>query len=128
MLKLIYTESGFRLELLTQSLEEWVTTRVLLAVRSATNLCVEPSTASFMLPTDLPELAHLTAVEYENGEILDITPCDADFVEVSLQGTWLVSDPDSEEGIFVTAMSHRAEFLLFKLWEEAENLASVVND
>ncbi|MGK7875107.1 MAG: alr0857 family protein [Xenococcaceae cyanobacterium] len=129
MLKLTYTENGFRLEHLAQSLEDWVKTRVLLALRAGTSLCVEPSTASFLLPADLPLLVDLeTVVQGENGEIIELSPCDAEYVEVSLQGTWLVSNPDSEEGIFACAMSDRAEFFLYKLWQEAQTAASVVKE
>ncbi|NES82662.1 MAG: hypothetical protein F6K10_15330 [Moorea sp. SIO2B7] len=128
MLKLTYTENGFLLEHLTQSLEDWVKGRVILALRAATSLFVEPSTASFLLPEDLPHLPNLEALQQENGDLMELSLCDAEYVEVSLQGTWLGSTPDSEEGIFVTAMSDRAEFFLFKLWQEAQTVASVVND
>jgi hypothetical protein len=61
MLKLTYTETGFRLERLAQSLEEWVQGRVILALRVGQSLLVEPSTASFLLPVDLPGLPLLEA-------------------------------------------------------------------
>jgi len=50
MLKLTYTENSFYLERLAGSLEEWVTARVMLALRAASSLWVESSTASFLLP------------------------------------------------------------------------------
>ncbi len=129
MLKLTYTENGFYLERLAQPLEEWVLTRVLLALRAATNLYVEPSAASFLLPADLPQLVRFEAiVEQENPDAVTLSLCDADCVEVSLNGTWLVSEPGSEEGIFVCTMSDHAEFYLFKLWEEAQIEASVVQE
>ena len=76
----------------------------------------------------MPNLANLEALQRENGDIITISLCDAEYVEVSLQGTWLVSDPNSEEGIFFTAMSDRAEFFLYKLWQEAQTLASLVSE
>lgn len=129
MLKLTYTENGFYLERLAQSVEEWVSTRVLLALRAGTSLYVEPSTASFLLPADLPQLVRFeTVVEQENPDAVTLSLCDADCVEISLNGTWLVSDPESEEGIFTCTMSDRAEFYLFKLWEKAQIEASVIQE
>jgi hypothetical protein len=129
MLKLTYTENGFNLEHLTQSLEEWVTARVILALRSGTGFYVEPSTAAFLLPVDLPYLSDLAKlIQKENGDSIELSFCDGEYVEVILQGTWLASAPDSEEGIFVTLMSDRTEFFLYKLWQDAQIGASVVND
>ncbi len=129
MLKLTYTENSFYLERLAQSMEEWVSTRVLLALRAGTSLYVEPSTASFLLPADLPQLVRFeTVVEQENPDAVTLSLCDADCVEISLNGTWLVSDPESEEGIFTCTMSDRAEFYLFKLWEVAQIETSVIQE
>jgi hypothetical protein len=118
MLKLTYTENGFYLESLAQPLEEWVTARVILALRAGTSLCVEPSTASFLLPADMPQLRHLER-QQEGEEAIALSICDADYIEVSLQGTWMTSDSDGETGIFVTSMSYTVEFFLLKLWEES---------
>ncbi|MGB5962601.1 MAG: alr0857 family protein [Coleofasciculaceae cyanobacterium] len=119
MLKLTYTENGFYLEHLTQPLEDWVTARVMLALRAGTNLCVEPSTASFLLPADLPQLRHLERHK-EGEEAIALSLCDAEFIEVSLQGTWMTSNTDGAEGVFVTSMNYAAEFFLLKLWEESQ--------
>ena len=119
MLKLTYTENGFYLERLAQPLEEWVTARVVLALRAGTPLCVEPSTASFLLPADMPHLRHLER-QQEGEDAIALCVCDAEYIEVSLKGTWLTSDVDSEEGVFVTSMSYAVEFFLLKLWEESQ--------
>jgi len=119
MLKLIYTETGFFLERLAQPIEEWVKARVILALRAGTTLCVEPSTASFLLPADLPQLHHLER-QQEREDAIALSLCDAEYIEVSLQGTWLTSDTDGAEGIFVTSMSYNVEFFLLKLWEESQ--------
>ena len=76
MLKLTYTENSFYLELLTESVEEWIQTRVLLALRVGHSLCVEPSNASFLLPVDLPGLGQLHAeLERDNNkEIIEVCP------------------------------------------------------
>lgn len=128
MLKLIYTENGFYLERLAQSPQEWITARVLLCLRAVTSICIEPSTASFLLPADLPKLSQLKALQQENPEIIALSPCDAEEVEVSLQGTWIGSDSESEEGIFVCATSDRAEAFLYQFWQEAQIGASVISD
>jgi hypothetical protein len=121
MLKLTYTETGFYLERLAQSLEDWVAQRVVLALRVGQSICIEPSTASFLLPDDMPELPDLeTVVQREDVEGISLSICDAEYVEVSLKGSWLSADPDDEEGIFVTALGDRTEFFLFKLWHEAQ--------
>lgn len=129
MLKLTYTENGFHLEHLAQSLEDWVTTRVILALRTGTHLYVEPTTASLMLPRDLPDLADLeTVIEKADDEMVELSVCDEEYVEVTLQGTWLASTPKSEEGIFVCVMSDRAEFFLYQLWQAAEAHVAVISE
>lgn len=119
MLKLTYTENGFYLERLAQPLEEWVTARVILALRAGTNLCVEPSTASFLLPADMPQLRHLERHE-EGEDAIALSICDAEYIEVSLKGTWMTSDIDGAEGVFVTSLNYAVEFFLIKLWEESQ--------
>ena len=123
MLKLTYTENGFYLERLAQPLEEWVTARVILALRAETSLCVEPSTASFLLPADMPQLRHLERHQ-EGEDAIALSLCDAEYVEVSLKGTWMTSDTDGVEGIFVTSMNYALEFFLIKLWEESQTRTS----
>lgn len=125
MLKLTYTETGFHLERLAQSLEEWVQGRVILALRVGQRLLVQPSTASFLLPVELPGLPLLEAgVRQEMTEAIAVCVCDAEYVEVSLRGTWMAAVPESAEGVFVAAMSDRTEFFLFKLWQEAQACTS----
>ncbi|NEP22635.1 alr0857 family protein [Moorena sp. SIO3I6] len=137
MLKLIYTENSFYLERLAQSLEEWVTTRTLVSLRAGASFYIEPSTASFLLPADLPHLRQLEvfvrqdktdAIAFGAATPIALSICDAEYVEVSLQGTWLTSDPEDEEGIFVTAMNYAVEFFLYQLWQEANHRASVPKD
>lgn len=129
MLKLIYTETSFHLECLTQSLEQWVQGRVILALRVGQCLCVESSTASFMLPVDLPGVEVLKAeVKREDSEIIDLCACDAEYIEVTLRGSWLSDASSNSDGIFVTALSDRTEFFLHKLWQEAQEVASVMSE
>jgi hypothetical protein len=129
MLKLTYTERSFYLECLTLSLEEWVTQRVILALRVGQSLTIEPSTASFLLPVDLPGVERLKAeVQLNDGEIIALSSCDVEYMEVTLQGSWLSEGAEEAVGVFVTALAHRTEFFLHKLWQEAQACASVMSD
>ena len=129
MLKLTYTESSFYLECLTLSLEEWVAQRVILALRVGQSLCIEPSTASFLLPVDLPGVEVLKAeVKRDDGEIIALSACDAEYMEVTLRGSWLLDSSKDAVGVFFTTMSDRAEFFLQKLWQEAQFCASVMSE
>ena len=125
MLKLTYTETGFYLERLAQSLEEWVLARVMLSLRVRQKLLVEPGTASFLLPADLPGVALLqAAAQLEKTEAITIGVCDAEYIEISLRGTWLAADGESAEGVFVAVTSDSTEFFIFKLWQDSLTCAS----
>ena len=129
MLKLTYTESSFDLEFLTLSLEEWVAQRVILALRVGQSLCIEPSTASFLLPVDLPGVEVLKAeVKRDDREIIALCASDTQYMEVTLQGSWLSDSSKDAVGVFFTTMSDRAEFFLHKLWQEAQACASVMSE
>ncbi|ACC81310.1 MULTISPECIES: alr0857 family protein [Nostoc] len=129
MLKLTYTESSFDLECLTLSLEEWVAQRVILALRVGQSLCIEPSTASFLLPVDLPGVEVLKAeVKRDDREIIALCASDTQYMEVTLQGSWLSDSSKDAVGVFFTTMSDRAEFFLHKLWQEAQACASVMSE
>ncbi|MEH2066763.1 MAG: alr0857 family protein [Nostoc sp.] len=129
MLKLTYTENSFYLEFITQSLEEWVAQRVILALRVGQTLSVEPSTASFLLPVDLPGVEVLKAeVKRDDREIIALCVCDSEYVEITLRGSWLSDGSEDAVGVFVTTMSDRAEFFLAKLWQEAQACASVMSE
>ncbi len=129
MLKLNYTDNSFYLECLTQSLEEWVAQRVILALRLSQALRVEPTTASFLLPLDLPGVERLkTEVNRHDSEIIGLCNCDAEYLEVTLDGSWLSDGNNDAVGVFVTTMSYSAEFFLYKLWQESQVCTSVVTE
>ena len=129
MLKLTYIETGFYLEYLAKSLEEWVQGRVVLALRVGESLYIEPSTASFLLPTDLLGVETLIAeAKRLDLESINLSVCDAEYIEVSIEGTWVSSEADSTEGVFVAAMSHSIEFFLLKLWQDSQVSASVLSE
>lgn len=129
MLKFTYTETSFHLERLAQSLEELVAGRVILAMRVGQSLCVEPITASFLLPSNLAGLHYFeTEVKQEDLEVISVCAADAEFVEISLYGTWIAADSETAEGVFVTSLCDRSEFFLVKLWQEAQNNISCVRE
>jgi hypothetical protein len=121
MLKLTYTEAGLYMERVVTVLEAIVAQRVLLALRFGQKLYIEPGQASFLLPSDAPGLAHLhMALRLEPLQSIAIVPVDDEFVEVSVRGSWIAEGAEAHEGMFVTAFCDRAEFLVYKLWQETQ--------
>jgi hypothetical protein len=122
MLKLIYTETDLHIEKLSASLEEWVSQRVLLALRVGNKISVEPTGASFGLSTSLagwPELEHL--IGREASEVVSLSVCDDELIEIGLEGYWLCQNPLSEEGVFVTHLPVIVENTLLAMWETFNN-------
>jgi hypothetical protein len=119
MLKLTYTETDFSIERLTESLESWVSARVVLALRLGQGCTVGPSTASFLLPAYMPGLESLKA-EVERMGFLEWEACDTEHIEISLSGTWLSADLEATEGVFVATVSDAVERLLLEMWQEAQ--------
>ncbi|WP_353929073.1 alr0857 family protein [Okeanomitos corallinicola TIOX110] len=129
MLKLTYTEGSFYLECLSLSLEEWVAKRAILSLRIGKPFCLEPSTASFLLPVDVPGVEKLRMeARRVDGEIIDLSGCDAEYLEVTLRGSWLSDGTEDNVGVFVTMMSDRMEFFLHKLWQESQVCTSVLSE
>ncbi len=115
MLKFTYTEDSVNLELLEDSLNDWIYARLILAISASIPITFEPNTASFYIPKDSELVRELEAmVELENNLELDANLTDS--VEIILKGVWIVSYPQQEEGIFVTSLSPRTEMLLFRGW------------
>lgn len=129
MLKLTYTENSFYLECLTLSLEEWVAQRVIFILRVGQNLCIQPSTASFLLPVYLPGIEALKVeARRADSEIIDLSNCDSEYLEVTLRGSWLSDGSEDADGVFVTMMSDRTEFCVNELWQAAQVCASVMSE
>jgi hypothetical protein len=125
MLKLTYTDMSLHLDRLADSLEEVVAQRVILALRTGQPFHVEPSCAAFLLPVALPGLASLeAAIEQEQLDGVAVLPADVESVEVNLRGTWLASTSQAHEGIFLTVLGDRTEFLVHRLWEVTQAKAS----
>ena len=121
MLKLNYTEVGLYMERVLTSLELTIAQRVVLAMRLGQSLSVEPGHASFLLPADIPELEQLeVALQRECSSIVSVIPVDNEFVEVSLSGSWIAENNEAHEGMFLTVLSDRVEFFIYKLWLMSE--------
>lgn len=115
MLKLTYTDDNFYIERLSESLEDWLTIRTLLYLRAAKPMSIEHSAASFSIMTDLSNWDDLRALEAENQEKIEFNLCDAEYMEVSLQGIWITSEEPTNEGVFVCNLSKKAEIMLDRL-------------
>ncbi|MEP0874091.1 hypothetical protein NDA01_30785 [Trichocoleus desertorum AS-A10] len=122
MLKLNYTESGLYMERVVISPELAIAQRVVLAMRLEQCLQVEPGHASFLLPTDVPDLKHLeTMLGQECRGRVTVVPVDDEFVEVSLSGSWIAESKEAHEGMFLTVLGNRVELFIYKLWQMSES-------
>lgn len=127
MLKITYLKEGIYLELITESLEAWKNNRILVSLRAGISIHVESLSACLILPLNHADLQDLVILEEQ--ELIEITPCDREYVEVALSGTWIASDHLSEEGVFVCAFeSSRNEQWLYKLWQRSQTEISVLSE
>jgi hypothetical protein len=125
MLKLTYTETGLHMERVAAPLEVIVAQRVVLALRFGHTLHIERGKAAFLLPADTAELAQLEqALRTEPNLNLAVSPVDDQFVELSVEGSWIAETTEAHEGTFITALSDRIEFYVFKLWQTTQVPAS----
>jgi hypothetical protein len=113
------------LEHLQETVENWITLRVILALRMGHRLVVERSTASLLLPISLVKRSDLEALARQEDAIW-LAQVDAEYMEVCLQGTWVSSGEQESEGVFITALDSTIESVLFNLWQVAEVGASSV--
>ena len=117
MLKLIYTETGLHIELLTIDLEDWVEQRLLFSNSTSEIIFLSSGTASFLLPTTICEATAINFYLYHQGaKNVTANYCDLDSIEIGLTGYWLATDPDSDRGVFATELLDRVEFYLWQLW------------
>ena len=122
MLKLSYTDTDLHIEKLSTSVEKWIGQRVLLAVRVGNTVSVEPLNAAFGLSTDASawkDLEHL--IFQEASDLVSLSVCDVDMVEIGLEGYWLSATSQSEEGIFVTHLPAAIESLIVEIWRAAQH-------
>jgi hypothetical protein len=122
MLKLTYTESNFNIEYIETSLENWVNSRVAFALRTGSNIYLEHTTASFLLPSHLVDKTNSAVLVEQNQNIINIFCCDDNFIEITLKGIWLCSDVGNETGIFVTNLDVCTE-LYFQQLQQHQNFS-----
>lgn len=125
MLKITYIEEEIFLEHLQQPVEAWKANRILVNLRAAVSVYVESSVATLVLPIDscLKDLVWLA-----EKELIEIILCDEEYVEVSLLGTWIAENKNSEQGIFVCQLSSDSEHCLHQLWQKAQIETSVISE
>lgn len=122
MLKLTYTDQGVILNHLNQSLDSWVSNRILLALRSGIPFWVESTKVSFMLPMNLPYVNNLVdSLGEELNNTLELALYDKSQMELKLSGTWLSSHPDNDEGVFVCNYNEKIEDCLDILLNEYQS-------
>lgn len=128
MLKLTYTDAGLYLEKLDISLEEFVSNRVLLSLRSGLPIHIESSRAAFLLTAEVVDLLLLKSVMSDHlSNKLSVDRVDDRYVEVCFSGTWISRDLGAEEGTLVTALGDRVETYLHKLWKIGESALAFSN-
>ena len=125
MLKITYLEEIY-LEHLQKPVETWKAERVLVSLRAGISIYVETGVASLVFPIDAYCLEGL--VKLAEREVIDIAPCDEEFIEVALIGTWIAQSKDSESGIFVCELGQENEDFLYRLWRESTIGTSVISE
>ncbi|WP_019506965.1 alr0857 family protein [Pleurocapsa sp. PCC 7319] len=126
MLKITYLEEEIYLEYLQESVEAWKASRVLVSLRAAASIYIEPSTACLIFPVNIPYLSGWSELEVRAN--VEITICDEEYIEVSLSGTWVSMSEESEEGVFVCDLNQRNEYFLYQLWQESQIGSSVMSE
>lgn len=127
MLKITYTENGLHLERIGVSLETWLSNRVLVCLRAGTSIYAEPGTASLLLPLDLPYFRDSKLSQEQEGSLVTIDICDESSAEAIFKGTWVATEGDCENGIFVCSLEEELEFFLHRLWQEKNLDASLID-
>ena len=124
MLKITYLEDGINLEYLEESVEVWKADRILVNLRAGVCIYVESSIANIVLSIN-SETHNL--VKLAENQPIELIPCDEDYLEVGLIGTWLAQTKNSEEGVFVCELNQEIEYSLYSLWQASQVGASVIN-
>jgi hypothetical protein len=126
MIKITYLEDGICVEHLPKSAEVWKADRILLSLRAGISVYAESGIGSLVFPISPLYLEGLAKLA--ETELIYISPCDEDYVEVSLLGMWVAESEESEEGIFVCNLSCDNEYLLSRLWQESLLETSAVSE
>lgn len=120
MLKIIYSETGFHLELLSVDRQEWIDRRVEFAASMGEVIIINQQRATFLLPASTGDVTGLAAnlLGAEEGSVT-WHRCDCDYVEIGLDGEWICADMDGDEGVFIARLPDRIESYLWELWHAA---------
>jgi hypothetical protein len=119
MLKLMYTELGLKGEQVAESLEEWIVQRSIFAMRVGQPFTIEPGRAAFLVSIDHPVFDSLVEqLLLETVIPIDICTVDEEYVEISLDGSWIASN--DHEGLFITALPTHTEHLITQVWEMSQ--------
>lgn len=113
MLKLTYSDADLSIEYLALPVEDVVTQRTIVALRAGHPLAIQPGYGSFTLPTDLPGI---TALRTRGRGAIAIAPCDHNWLEITLRGTWLTDCTPRGEVILVAELGADLEQRLVILW------------
>ncbi|MFH7244394.1 MAG: alr0857 family protein [Spirulina sp.] len=114
MLKITYSDVEPFVEGVTQPVEAVVAQRSLVALRSGQPLWMQASHGSLPFPAQNAGVESLVKTARRLG--LAITVCDADWLEITLPGTWIADSPTSDHGILlVTGLEESLERQLLTL-------------
>lgn len=121
MLKLIYTEDGLILESVNKTINALINQRIQLSLAAAQPFYLENSTATLLLNLDTKDFQILqTALSQDKTQSIHASVLEGDCVEVTLTGTWLAQDPESESGIFLAVLGQDSEILIREYWQISE--------
>lgn len=124
MLKITYLEDGINLEYLEEAVEVWKANRILVNLRAGVCIYFESSIANIVLSISA-ETNNL--IKLAENQPIELIPCDDNYLEVGLIGTWLAQTKNSEEGVFVCELNHEIEYSLYRLWQASQVGTSVIN-
>jgi hypothetical protein len=115
MLKFVYTETATHLERIDLSLSDWIDRYQSLCRAAGMVVTIDcDSRYSFPVSIDFIETSR-HRLTLDRGTTVSIERCDAECVEVQIDGCWLASQ-GTEEGVFITELSHTAEDEIWHLW------------
>jgi hypothetical protein len=117
MLKIIYTDTGLHLELLTVDQKQWIAERLKFAQSIGEPMQVSRQIMTFPVPSPLCPATEIDAdLRNLGANTVTVHRCDRDYVEVELNGYWLSNYPDSAEGISICQQTERVESYIWQLW------------
>jgi hypothetical protein len=129
MLKIIYAETGQHLEpipaestaMKLRQRDDWIAERLKFAQSVGQTLLVSQERATFMLPNSIGDVTEIdTCLNSLGAELVTVDCCDLGWVEIELAGSWISTDVDRAEGVFVTEQPEPVESYLLQLWEIAK--------